>query len=62
MIMRIPDSSPDESADKPEETPYTHYITSEEEIVSLFLYLTGEDEEYIRKMVKKLLKKPKPEP
>lgn len=62
MIMRIPDFSPDEPADKPEETPHIHYMTTEQEIVNFFLSISDEDEAFIKKQVKKLFKKPKPEP
>ena len=59
MIMRTPDPDSDEPIEQPEKTPYTHYITTEQELVDLFLFFTSKDEDYIRRMVKKLLQNPK---
>lgn len=52
MIMRIPDFDSDEPV---EQLANTYYISTEQELINLFLSITDEDEEYIKKMVKKLL-------
>lgn len=59
MIMRIPDFDSDEPVGQ---SANTYYISTEQELINLFLSITDEDEEYIKKMVKKLLQNPESEP